>query len=70
MDAMRPGGQFVALIDFSGLSRRNLDIKSLLVCFEILQKFYVERVAHMWFAQPPTIFWCARGCPTRTISSG
>lgn len=59
MDAMRPGGQFVVLLDLSGLTRHNLDLKALLACFDILQKYYVERVAHIWFAQPPTIFWAA-----------
>ncbi len=31
--------------------------QALLACFEILQKFYVERVLHLWFAKPPMIFW-------------
>jgi hypothetical protein len=31
--------------------------QALLACFEILQKFYVERVMHLWFAKPPMIFW-------------
>jgi hypothetical protein len=61
MDAMRPGEQFLVLVDFCGMGRRNVDIKALLACFEQLQKFYVERVAHIWFAQPPAIFWCAAG---------
>ena len=59
MDAMVPGGQFCVLLDLRGLSRRNLDVKALLACFDILQKYYVERVAHIWFAEPPTIFWAA-----------
>ena len=59
MDALRPGGQFVVLLDLTGLTRHNLDLKALLACFDILQKYYVERVAHIWFAQPPTIFWAA-----------
>ena len=60
MDALRPGEQFVVCVDFKGMTRRNIDVKALLACFEILQKFYVERVQHLWFASPPAIFWCAR----------
>ena len=56
-DAMRPGGQFLVLVDFNGLSRANADIKVLIACFEILQKFYVERVKHLWFVEPPTLFF-------------
>jgi hypothetical protein len=59
MDALRPGEQFVCLVDFNGLGRKNADMKALLACFETLQKFYVERVMHLWFAQPPALFWCA-----------
>ena len=59
MDALRPGEQFVCLVDFVGLGRKNADLKALLACFEVLQKFYVERVMHLWFAQPPALFWCA-----------
>lgn len=66
MDAIRPGQQFIVLCDFIGLSRRNADVKALLACFEILQKFYVERLAHLLFLEPPSIFWCAvrasKGC--------
>jgi hypothetical protein len=58
MDALRPGEQFVCLVDFVGLGRKNADLKALLACFEVLQKFYVERVMHLWFAQPPALFWC------------
>lgn len=56
-DAMRPGGQFLVLVDFKGLSRTSADLKALIACFEILQKFYVERVKHLWFVEPPTLFW-------------
>ena len=59
MDALRPGGQFMVLLDLTGLTRHNIDLKALITCFDILQKYYVERVQHIWFAQPPTVFWAA-----------
>jgi hypothetical protein len=57
MDAQRPGGQFLVLVDFEGLSRKSADVKALIACFEILQKGYPERVKHLWFAEPPALFW-------------
>ena len=56
-DSMRPGSQFLVLVDFKGMGRINIDLKALIACFEILQKYYVERVKHLWFVEPPIIFW-------------
>ena len=56
-DSMRPGGQFLVLVDFKGMSRANIDLKALIACFDILQKYYVERLKHLWFVEPPLIFW-------------
>jgi hypothetical protein len=57
MDSLPPGGRFVVLLDLVGLQYRNADVQAILACFDMLQKFYVERVDAMWFLQPPTIFW-------------
>jgi len=57
MDALPPGGQLIAILDLAALSRRNLDVASLITCFDILQKSYVERVQHIWFMRPPVFFY-------------
>lgn len=56
-DCLRPGGRFVVAIDFEGMAYRNADAQVLLACFDVLQRFYVERVEAMWFVQPPAVFW-------------
>ena len=56
-DSLRPGGRFVVAIDFEGMGYRNADAQVLLACFDLLQRFYVERVDAMWFVQPPAVFW-------------
>ena len=45
---MPPGGQFRALLDLRCLSKRNLDIKALLACFDILPKRYVHIPRVTW----------------------
>ena len=57
VDCLRPGGRFVVAIDFEGMGYRNADAQVLLACFDMLQRFYVERVEAMWFVQPPAVFW-------------
>lgn len=57
MDALPAGGRAVVLVDLVGLAYRNADVAGLVACFDILQKFYVERVEAMWFVQPPALFW-------------
>lgn len=57
VDALPPGGQLIAILDLASLGRRNLDVASLITCFDILQKSYVERVQHIWFMRPPALFY-------------
>lgn len=55
-------GKICCLFDLSGLSLRNLDVKSLGKVFELLQRHYPERLASLWFLNAPLIFWGVWNC--------
>ena len=57
IQALGPGGKFIILVDLKGLSNKNSDLRTMVVAFEILQKYYVERMGALWLVEPPFIFW-------------
>ena len=54
--AMGPGGMFRILVDLRFMSRANADLSAMKVAFEVLQKGFPERMAHLWLAEPPGLF--------------
>lgn len=54
---LTPGQQFHCLVDLKGLSYANADTLALIACFDMIQARFVERCAHLWFVEPPAIFW-------------
>lgn len=54
--ACGPGGQFRLLVDLRGVSSANADVRAMRVAFNVLQKGFPERVAHLWLAEPPAVF--------------
>ena len=54
--AMGPAGMFRILVDLRGMSSANADLAAMRVAFEVLQKGFPERMAHLWLAEPPGVF--------------
>lgn len=57
IQGLGPGGKFLIMVDLGGLSNKNTDLKTAAVAFEILQKYYVERMGALWLVNPLTLFW-------------
>jgi len=54
--AMGPAGAFRILVDLRGLSSKHADLAAMRVAFDVLQKGFPERMAHLWLAEPPAVF--------------
>jgi hypothetical protein len=47
---------FRILVDLRHMSTANADLNAMKVAFDVLQKGFPERMAHLWLAEPPRVF--------------